>query len=78
VLRLWRAPAMLGDGSALWVGSAQRLVLARPFGVLALWRPQPFSTADAEPAFAALQRLPASEATSGAGVHVIRVRVPRR
>jgi membrane protein DedA with SNARE-associated domain/membrane-associated phospholipid phosphatase len=72
VLRLWHASAVLGDGRPLWVGSAQRLVLTRPFDMFALWRPQPFTPADAEPAFEALATLPAREGVAD-GVAVLRV-----
>jgi hypothetical protein len=40
-LRLWPAPAALEDGTALWLGSTQRLYLARPLDAVALWRPEP-------------------------------------
>jgi membrane protein DedA with SNARE-associated domain/membrane-associated phospholipid phosphatase len=75
VLRLWRAPALLGDGTALYVGSAQRLVLARPFDAFALWRPQAFVAADATPVFEALQALPMRRAMTRGGVEVARVRI---
>lgn len=39
VLRLWRAPATLDDGSPLWLGSTQTLRYSRPYGVFGLWRP---------------------------------------
>ena len=78
VLRLWHAPAVLGDGTPLWIGSAQRLVLTRPFHVLALWRPQPFAAADAEPAFEALQVFSPQRGTASPQVDVVRVRTPPR
>ncbi|KAB8198348.1 phosphatase PAP2 family protein [Lysobacter maris] len=40
-LRLWPAPVALDDGSPLWLGSTQRLHLARPLDAAALWRPEP-------------------------------------
>lgn len=40
VLRLWRAPARLHDGTPLWVGTVQTMTYTRPFGVLGLWQPQ--------------------------------------
>ena len=40
VLRLWRAPARLEDGQALWLGSAQTLRYVRPFGGFGLWQPR--------------------------------------
>ncbi|WP_462116005.1 LssY C-terminal domain-containing protein, partial [Lysobacter xanthus] len=77
VLRLWRAPAVLGDGRPLWLGTAQRLVLTRPFDALAMWRPQPFTASDAMPAFDALRALPNRVESTPAGVDVLRVRAPR-
>jgi len=77
VLRLWHAGAVLGDGAPLWIGSAQRLVLTRPFGAFALWRPQPFTPADAAPALQALSMLPMREGVAG-DVHVVRVDARRR
>ena len=38
-LRLWTAPARLADGTALWLGSAQTLRLARPLGAATVWLP---------------------------------------
>ncbi|WP_133501365.1 bifunctional DedA family/phosphatase PAP2 family protein [Cognatilysobacter terrigena] len=74
VLRIWPAPARLSDGTPLWIGSTQRLVLARPLDAFALWRPQPFIAVDAEPAFEALRTLPSSETINAHGTHVLRVR----
>jgi hypothetical protein len=39
VLRLWRAPARLGDGTPLWLGSTQTLAWAHPLHAFGLWRP---------------------------------------
>ncbi len=38
-LRLWPAPARLGDGTPLWIGTAQVLEYRRPFDVAGLWQP---------------------------------------
>ena len=40
VLRLWRAPATLDDGTKLWVGTSQEMRHTRPFNQLGLWQPQ--------------------------------------
>ncbi|GAB1597067.1 bifunctional DedA family/phosphatase PAP2 family protein [Lysobacter claricitrinus] len=77
VLHIWPAPARLADGTPLWVGSAQRLVLTRPFDAFALWRPQPFVPADAQPVFDALSTLPAQTQTAADGTTVLRVRTTR-
>ncbi|MDG6348134.1 VTT domain-containing protein [Luteimonas sp. 8-5] len=39
VLRLWRAPAHLDDGTPLWLGTAQVMQHTRPFDLFALWQP---------------------------------------
>ncbi|WP_363798766.1 VTT domain-containing protein [Lysobacter firmicutimachus] len=39
-LRLWPAPAVLSDGTPLWVGTAQTLRLTKPFDAATLWLPQ--------------------------------------
>lgn len=41
VLRLWRAPARLADGTELWIGTCQSMRHTRPFGLFGLWQPQP-------------------------------------
>lgn len=41
VLRLWRAPVRLDDGSELWVGTSQSMRYTRPFNAFGLWQPQP-------------------------------------
>ena len=40
VLRLWRAPARLDDGSELWFGTSQAMTHTRPFDLFGLWLPQ--------------------------------------
>jgi hypothetical protein len=40
VLRLWHAPALLDDGTLLWLGSTQTLRYTRPFDAFGLWQPQ--------------------------------------
>ena len=40
-LRLWPAPVQLGDGTPLWIGTAQTLRLSRPLDAVALWLPVP-------------------------------------
>ena len=39
VLRLWRAPIRLADGTPLWIGTSQTLRLNKPLAVAALWLP---------------------------------------
>ena len=39
VLRLWRAPVRLDDGTPLWIGTSQTLRLNKPLAVAALWLP---------------------------------------
>jgi hypothetical protein len=39
VLRLWRAPVLLDDGTPLWIGTSQTLRLNKPLAVAALWLP---------------------------------------
>ena len=51
VLRLWHAPAVLDDGTPLWLGSTQTLRYTRPFDAFGLWQPQ----ADTGGAHAALR-----------------------
>jgi hypothetical protein len=38
-LRLWPAPALLDDGTPLWLGTTQTLHLTKPLGAAALWLP---------------------------------------
>ncbi|KGM54476.1 membrane protein [Lysobacter arseniciresistens ZS79] len=38
-LRIWPAPAVLDDGTPLWLGTAQTLQAGKPFGAALLWRP---------------------------------------
>lgn len=40
VLRLWRAPTALTDGTPLWVGTVQTLHYTRPFNLFGLWQPR--------------------------------------
>ncbi|MBF6024218.1 bifunctional DedA family/phosphatase PAP2 family protein [Lysobacter niastensis] len=39
-LRLWQAPAILNDGTPLWVGTTQTLRLSRPLDSAVLWLPE--------------------------------------
>lgn len=74
VLRLWPAPATLGSGMPLWVGSSHRLVLTRPFGVFALWRPQAYAEDGSRPVRAALARFPHRIERHPRGVEVMRLK----
>src|SRR5690606_11629367 len=52
VLRLWRAPALLADGTPLWIGVTQTLEYERPLsGLFGIWLPVP----DNDAAFIALR-----------------------
>ncbi len=76
VLRLWRAPALLADGTALWIGVTQTLEYERPLsGLFGIWLPVP----DNDAAFIALRRSLAGFALREAphpdsGAPVLRVR----
>jgi membrane protein DedA with SNARE-associated domain len=73
VLRLWRAPAPLADGTPLWVGSTQTLGYARPLGWFGLWRPVD-AAGDAQRAVAeALGALPHDARARGDGTRVLLV-----
>lgn len=79
VLRLWRAPARLRDGTPLWIGSTQTLRYAEPFGVFGLWLPQAAPVGSSSHAHdevrAALRDLdPVQAPHPGTGMPVLRVR----
>ncbi|MCA1715039.1 MAG: hypothetical protein LC715_08040 [Gammaproteobacteria bacterium] len=40
VLRLWRAPARLADGTPLWIGGTQTLHFGKPLAAFSMWRPE--------------------------------------
>jgi membrane protein DedA with SNARE-associated domain/membrane-associated phospholipid phosphatase len=74
VLRVWRAPARLDDGTMLWFGSTQTLAWTHPLHAFGLWRP----VADGGAAHAALRTaigdaFPVRESASGAA-RVLRIR----
>lgn len=73
VLRLWPAPATLGSGRPLWIGATQRLVLTRPFGVFALWRPRTHSAAEAAAVHRMLVRFPHRIERHPQGIVVMRL-----
>lgn len=74
VLRLWPAPATLGSGRPLWIGASQRLVLTRPFGVFALWRPRAYAADEAAAVHHALAAFPHRIERHPQGVQVMRLR----
>lgn len=77
VLRLWRAPAALADGTPLWVGSVQTLRLTRPFDLFALWQPRPDDHAAWDDLRAATEGMDARvEAHPQSGLPVLRIRTP--
>ncbi|MCF7223222.1 bifunctional DedA family/phosphatase PAP2 family protein [Marilutibacter chinensis] len=74
-LRLWPAPAALDDGSPLWLGSTQRLHLARPLDAAALWRPEPDDGESFTQVREALSGFsPVEEAHPATGLPVLRLR----
>ncbi len=87
VLRLWRAPQRLTDGTPLWMGTTQVLRHARPFGLFGLWVPETDSGRVHAAAAAAMADRPLAERAGRAlqvrqaahpatGTPVLRVRVP--
>lgn len=77
VLRLWRAPLRLADGTPLWIGSTQTLHYAQPFGLFGVWLPMTDTGVAHDDVRAALDDLPTAQAPHPAtGVMVLRVRVP--
>lgn len=63
VLRLWRAPARLRDGTPLWLGTTQTLRYVEPFGLFGLWIPEPDSGAAHDDVSRALRDFDAVQAT---------------
>ena len=80
VLRLWRAPARLADGTPLWVGTTQTLHYTQPFGVFGLWQPREDGGAAHAAARAALATVPGMQVSearhpqSGGAVLLVRSR----
>jgi len=75
VLRLWRAPATLSDGTPLWLGSTQTLHPARLLGVAPLWRPEVDTGRSHDAVRPALSAIPQVEQPHpGSGTKVLRVR----
>ncbi len=72
VLHVWRAPVLLGDGSALWLGSAQAMRHARVLDAASLWQPVPDDGAAGEAVRAALSVFPARGGDRD-GISVLRV-----
>ncbi len=77
VLRLWRAPARLSDGSPLWIGTTQLLRYAEPFGLFGLWIPQADTGVAHDDVRAAMRGLQMQQAAHPhTGVQVLRIRIP--
>ncbi|MGO1720930.1 MAG: VTT domain-containing protein [Luteimonas sp.] len=75
VLRLWRAPVALDDGTPLWVGSVQTLHHTRPFNLFALWQPRADGHAAWEDLREAVRELDArAEPHPQSGLPVLRLR----
>jgi len=74
-LRLWPAPVMLGDGTPLWLGTAQTLQVSKPLDAAVLWRPADHDTGAHAAVRDALAGLaPVEAAHPDSGVPVLRVR----
>jgi hypothetical protein len=75
VLRVWRAPASLDDGTPLWLGNTQALVYAHPLHAFGLWRPFDDGGAAHEALREALgDAFPVRESETD-GARVLRVRI---
>ena len=75
VLRLWRAPVALDDGTPLWVGSVQTLHYTRPFNLFGLWQPRADGHAAWEDLREALRELDArAEPHPQSDLPVLRIR----
>lgn len=78
VLRLWRAPVRLHDGTPLWIGGTQTLRYTHPLGAFWLWQPDPNDGS----AHAALveavrgMRMRDGARADAAGLRVLRIAVP--
>ncbi|SDY16475.1 bifunctional DedA family/phosphatase PAP2 family protein [Lysobacter enzymogenes] len=74
-LRLWPAPAVLSDGTPLWIGTTQTLKLNKPFDAAALWLPQPDDgVAHAQVRRALIGYTTVQQAHPKNGVEVLRLR----
>lgn len=78
VLRLWRAPAQLDDGTALWLGASQSLQWRQPLGLFGLWHPQQDDGAAQRAVRAALADMPMRDDAAHPGKQrpVLRVMAP--
>ena len=76
-LRLWPAPVQLGDGTPLWIGTAQTLRLSRPLDAVALWLPVPEDSAARTAVLIALDGFDPMESPHprDPGVPVMRIRI---
>ena len=77
VLRLWRAPVRLADGSPLWVGTTQMLHYAEPFGLFGLWVPDADTGVAHDDVRAVMSGFEIRQAPHPqTGVPVLRIRIP--
>jgi hypothetical protein len=72
VLHVWRARVRLGDGSPLWLGSAQAMRYTRVLDAVGLWQPVPDGGAAGAAVRAALSGFPA-RSDEREGIPVLRV-----
>jgi hypothetical protein len=72
VLHVWRAPAVLDDGSPLWLGSAQTMRHQHVLDVVGLWQPVPDGGAADAAVREALAGFPA-HAVEHDGIGLLRV-----
>ena len=77
VLRIWRAPARLDDGSPLWLGATQTLAWTHPLHAFGLWRPVDDAGAAHQALRAALGDAFAVREADIDGTRVLRVRSDR-
>ncbi len=77
VLRLWRAPARLADGTPLWLGTTQTLNYVQVFGLFGLWIPQVDTGVAHDDVLAAMRGFETAQAPHPqTGVPVLRIRIP--
>lgn len=77
VVRLWRAPVRLADGTPLWLGTTQTLHYVEPFSLFGLWVPQTDTGVAHDDVLAAMQGFETAQAPHPqTGVPVLRIRIP--
>ena len=77
VVRLWRAPVRLADGTPLWLGTTQTLHYVEVFGLFGLWIPQPDTGVAHDDVLAAVHGFRTAQAPHPqTGVPVLRILIP--